>query len=265
MFLYDYHMHSLRSGDGKDAITDMCGQALKMGLEEIAVTDHFEPCESDKTYPFYNFQKYIADLMVANVIYFDKIKIKSGVELGQPHMYPEVSLRLIEENPYDYVIASDHKLRDGRDFSEITYTNENVDKYCSIYLDELTMMAKWDNFDCLGHLDLVKRYAARNGISVHFMDYAERLEEILKTVISNGKGIEVNASGLRQKAAECFPGLDILRFYKQLGGQIITVGSDAHNAVDVGKGINEAIELIKAAGFDYLTVYTKRQPSMIKI
>lgn len=97
------------------------------------------------------------------------------------------------------------------------------------------------------------------------MDYKERLEEILKIIIRNGKGMEVNTSGLRQSAEECLPGLDIISFYKQLGGEIITVGSDAHIADDVGKGIREAIEIIKLAGFNFMTVYTSRQPSMIKI
>lgn len=265
MYLYDYHMHSLYSPDGRSTISELCVSAIASGMKEIAITDHFEPTPGDETYSYYNAKSYFFDILLGNTIFDKKLKIKFGVELGQPHLFPESSEKLIETNSYDYVLGSAHKMVDGKDFSEVIYTKDNLSTYCNVYLDELKALAKWNKFDCLGHLDLVKRYAALYDLKVNLMEYRERLEEILKIVISNGKGIEVNTSGLRQSSGECLPGLDIIKLYKELGGEIITVGSDSHISSDVGKGISEAIKLVQLAGFDYMTVFTNRQPTMIKI
>ena len=265
MYLCDYHMHSLHSSDGKSPISDMCVQAIASGLKEIAVTDHFEPSAGNEKYPSYKPENYFLDMSKANSLFGKEIKIKCGVELGQPHLYPEYSLKLIQSNAYDYVLASAHRMRSNKDFGDISYTPENVSFYCDRYLQELRTLAQWNQFDCIGHLDLVKRYASKFNVKANLMNYKERLEEILKLIICNGKGIEVNTSGLRQSAGECLPGFDIISFYRQLGGEIITVGSDAHAAEDVGKGIGEALEIIKLAGFQCIAVYAGRQPSMIKI
>ena len=265
MYLYDYHTHSLNSSDGKSSISEMCDRAIASGLKEIAVTDHFEPSLGNERYPYYRSENYFFDILKAKAIFQKEIKIKSGVELGQPHLYPEYSLKLIQSHQYDYVLASSHKMGDNRDFGELIYDEENVSEYCIKYLNELKSLAEWNEFDCIGHLDLVKRYASKFNLKANFMNYKERLEEIFTVIIKNGKGIEVNTSGLRQSAEECLPGLDIITFYRQLGGEIITMGSDAHSADDIGKGIKEAIEVIKLAGFNYMTVYEKRKPSMIKI
>lgn len=265
MYLFDYHMHSTYSSDGHCSVEKMCQGAISAGIKEIAITDHFEPTLGNETYPFYKAEDYFIDILSAKVIFGNKLKVKSGVELGQPHLYPTASEELLASYPYDFVLASVHKMEDSTDFGEIAYNIENISFYCDKYLDALKNLSIWNKFDCLSHLDLVKRYAALNNIKVDLMVFKERLEEILKIIIQNGKGIEVNSSGLRQAAQECLPGLDILRLYKELGGQIITVGSDSHFASDVGKGIKEAIELIKLAGFKYLTLYTARKPSFIKI
>ncbi|AFM00057.1 histidinol phosphate phosphatase HisJ family [Desulfitobacterium dehalogenans ATCC 51507] len=265
MFLMDYHMHSLNSSDAHDEITTLCDKAIARGLQEIAITDHFEPSSGNEQYLQYNGKKYFSEISEARQRFEGKIKIKSGVELGQPHRFSKHSLKLIEEYPYDYVLGSAHRLPNNVDFGEVHYTPENLATYCAIYLLELKTLAQWDHYDCLGHLDLVKRYAANYQLRANLMDYQEQLAEILKIVIQKGKGIEVNTSGLRQSSKECLPGLDIIRLYKELGGEIITVGSDAHWAEDVGKGIPEGMELIRRAGFNYVTVYTNRKPTMIKI
>lgn len=258
-------MHSVNSSDGKSTISEMCAGAIAAGLLEIAVTDHFEPSLGKENYPFYKPGNYFLDMLKARLVFGREIKIKYAVELGQPHIYPEYSQKLIESYPYDYVLASAHRMRNNKDFGDIVYNESNVAFYYVKYLNELKSLAQWNRFDCLGHLDLVKRYASNYGIKTNITDYRERLEEILKIIIPNGKGIEVNTSGLRQSAGECLPGLELISLYRQLGGEIITVGSDAHNAEDVGKGIKEAIEIIQLAGFDYMTVYAGRQPVMVKI
>ena len=180
MYLYDYHMHSLISCDGKSSVSELCAKAIASGLQEIAVTDHFEPSQGNEKYPCYNADSYFNELMKADFNYGKKLRIKRAIELGQPHMYPEYSLKLVESYPYDYVLASVHKMRDNKDFGVINYSKENVYYYCINYLDEIRSLAQWDKFDCIGHLDLIKRYASRYGIKVNFMDYKKDLRKFLK-------------------------------------------------------------------------------------
>lgn len=265
MYLYDYHSHSDYSMDGKDSIAKLCAAAIAAGLQELAVTDHFEPTPQDKEASDYQAKEYFGAMKKICSLYKEKLKLKYAVELGQPHLYTAKSEKLLADHPYDYVLASVHMLPTGEDLGYIPYSKENISSYTQSYLDELKSLAKWNKFDCLGHFDLLKRYAIIHGVKTDFMAYQEQIEDILKIIIANGKGIEINTSGLRQESKECLPDLDILKLYKQLGGEIITIGSDAHFAKDVGKGVREAIELLKTAGFKYATVFTQRQPEMIKI
>jgi len=265
MYLYDYHTHSVNSTDGKDEINDLCSNAFNRGLKEIAISDHFEPSNGNEQYPAYKVEKYFSEVQESREIFGNKIKIKTAVELGQPHLFPEYSLNLIETHKYDYILASAHKMKDNTDFGDLVYHEKSLPTHCLKYLAELKALAEWDKFDCLGHFDLVKRYAANYNVKACLMDYYESLEEILKILIQNGKGIEVNTSGLRQASKACMPDFDIINLYFQLGGEVITVGSDAHSAEDVGKGVGDAIDIIKNAGFNYLTVFSERKPYMIRI
>lgn len=265
MYLYDYHMHTNYSLDGNNTIRELCESAVKLKLKEIAITDHFEPTKKNDDYLYYKSDIILKDILEARKVYGDRINIKFGVELGQPHLYTKCSEVLIKENHYDFVLASVHKMDTDEDFSELNYKNIDIQLYCEKYLHELKQLVKWNKFDCIGHLDLVKRYGSMYGVKINLMDYKEELKEILKMLIENGKGIEINTSGLRQTAKACLPDLDIIRFYRQLGGEVITVGSDAHFAEDVGKGIREGIEIARNAGFKYMTIFTERKPEWIKI
>lgn len=116
MYLYDYHTHSHNSSDGKNSISEMCVKAIASGLQEIAVTDHFEPSLGNEKYPYYRADNYFFEVLKAGSIFSKELQIKYAVELGQPHIYSEYSQRLIESNPYDYVLASVHKMGDNKDF-----------------------------------------------------------------------------------------------------------------------------------------------------
>jgi histidinol-phosphatase (PHP family) len=172
----------------------------------------------------------------------------------------------MKDFPYDYVIASAHKLPDGRDMSQIDYSSITIEDVCEMYLEQINNLIDWQNFDCVGHIDLIKRYSASTyGKNLSLTCQYELLTQILKKLIESGKGIEINTSGLRQKPKETMPGLDVLALYHKLGGEILTIGSDAHKAEDVGKGINEAVMLAMEAGFKFITSFDKRKPIQIKI
>ncbi len=265
MSFCDYHIHSNNSTDGHHSVMEICQRAVEAGLQEIAITDHFEPTENDQAYGEYNPIHHLFDTLKAKAAFRNRLRVKFGIEMGQPERYPEEAGRLLDTYPYDYVLASTHKLPGDVDMGDIDYVHADVKYYCRQYLRHLKELVKWNRFDCIGHLDLPKRYAAKCGITISFMDYREEVEEILKILVENGKGIEINTSGLRQHARTCLPDLDIVKLYKSLGGQVITIGSDAHYAGDVGKGIAKGLEIAKEAGFEYITVFDGRKPEWKRI
>lgn len=265
MYLYDYHMHSRNSVDGQNSVMEMCQKAVEVGLMEIAVTDHYEPTEKNRHYVEYHAERHLFDVLKARAVYKDRLKIKFGLELGQPQLYPEWCEKVVESFPYDYVLGSLHKLPGDIDMGDINYADADVRYYCKQYLRQLRKLAQSNQFDCIGHFDLPKRYSAKYQVSINLMEYREEVEEILKILIKNGKGIEVNTSGLRQHVKDYLPNLDIVKLYRELGGEIITIGSDAHCTADVGKGIHEGIALARQAGFKYITVFHRRKPEWIKI
>lgn len=260
-YFTDYHTHSTHSSDGHNTIMELCRSAVKNGIQEIAVTDHFEPCMANEYCSFYNQKSYWAYMTKAKQVFRGRLSIKLGVELGQPHLFPEASKAVLADFPYDYVLASAHKLSNGKDVSEIDYSNINEEELCAMYLEQLKQLIYWNDFDCIGHLDLIKRYSAavyKRNISL--ASQYELLKEVLQLAIHSGKGIEINTSGLRQAPKETMPGLDVLKIYKELGGEILTIGSDAHFAQDVGKGVGEAQVLARMAGFRSITVFENRKP-----
>lgn len=266
MYLYDYHLHTTNSTDGKSSLIDVCKSAIAKGIREIAVTDHFEPTEYDKSYAFYQPELFLEQVEEARKIFNGMLIIKYGIELGQPHIYPEHCERIIQEYPFDFVLASGHKIRGDVDFGDIDYTKANIDTYFKKYLDNLKELVLWGQFDCIAHFDLIKRYCARANIKINLMDsYEEKITEILKLIIEKKKGIEVNTSGLRQYSAGLMPDWDIISRYRQLGGTNITVGSDAHHAKDVGEGIFETMQLLSTLGFQHATLYKRRQPYYINL
>lgn len=261
MYYYDYHIHTTNSRDGKSSLNDICRSAISKGIQEIAITDHFEPTEKDQEYLLYQPELFLKQIEEARQIFKGILTIKYGIELGQPHIYPTYSEKVIQEYPFDFVLASAHKMVGDIDFGDIDYNRADHHHYMKKYLNELTELVQWGQFDCIAHFDLIKRYFARAGFKINLLDqYGEKVSKILKSIIAQGKGIEINTSGLRQYSAGLMPDWDILSLYKELGGVNITIGSDAHYAADVGKGIGEAMQLLSTLNFHQVTLYEKRKP-----
>ena len=152
-------------------------------------------------------------------------------------MYPESVSRVLE-NEYDYVIGSMHNIKGDIDLAMTEYTPQNSSAFFEEYFQLLLGSAKQGLYDCLGHIDYPKRYAALYRIKFNYRLYMTYIDDILRAEIQNGKGIEINCSGKRQLINDTLPSFPIVKRYKELGGEIITVGSDAHKLNDVGKKIS---------------------------
>ncbi len=266
MYLCDYHIHSTVSFDGKDTITALAKSAAEAGLSEICVTDH---CDID-TISFgklaYDYALYAGELEKARRELGKRIKLRAGVELGQP-LFDAALTEKVLSNPYDFVIGSVHADREGDDYYFKSY--ESAEQCLAIledYLEHVRETCARVSFSVLGHLTYPLRYMrGRGGISVDFSPFFAELRGIFRLLVDRGIGIEVNCSGLFSDLGETLPPPALLRLYRECGGEIITVGSDAHTASGVGRGVREGMKLLSEAGFRYFTVFEAMTPRMVSI
>lgn len=256
----DYHIHSNISPDGKCSMQEMCLAAFEMGLKEITITDHFE--FYTKRYNGYAFnEKYLSDYILnikrCKELFKDKLVIKTGIEFGQPQVNSEYANKIYKIINFDYILGSVHKINNV-DLGKMKYYPNNLDYICRIYLKSLYKLVDKADFDCLGHFDLIKRYAARFNLKFDLMNYQEQIINIFNRLIEKNKGIEINTSGLRQEVNALMPSFDILQLYYKLGGRIITIGSDAHSIEEVGKDLDIALDIAKSAGFTKIACFKNR-------
>lgn len=267
MLQEDYHVHCLNSPDSKEPLEAICQGALEAGIREIMVTDHYELFHDTDKWPSYRreyLERCFQVMGECREQFGERLFTGFGIELGQWHLHPEAAAQVVKDYPFDYVIGSLHKM-DDVDLKYFRYQEIDCRDLLRRYLEDLLSIARQGDFDSLGHLDLIKRYAAEQGVSIRAESEEELVREILRTLVKRGKGLEINTSGLRQAVKETFPSMTILRWYREEGGEILTVGSDAHRRQDVGTGLAQAEEMALAAGFRYTGHFRKRKLTQKKI
>ena len=263
----DLHSHSLHSFDGKESVGSMTQRARELGLAAYGLTDHCDlGSEDDAAY-----DRSIGDSVLELLAQRDAAgpngtKLLAGIELGEPFLNLAQAEKLIGLPGLDYVICSLHNLRDMKDFYFLSYTQDSVYPLLDRYFAELYDIAKWGKFEVLGHLTYPLRYMkGEYGIPVDLTRYDDQIDAVFHLLAENGRGIEVNTSGLWQKLGETMPGRELLVRYRACGGEIVTIGSDAHASVDIGRGVKQAEALLRAVGFRYICYFEKHQPKFVKL
>lgn len=263
MITVDLHTHTSFSTDSDQPMEDAVLAMLEKGLQTVCFTEHM-----DMDYPGGDFSldtaEYRAELMRLREKYAGKIDILFGVELGlMDYLAPRLRDYLAKWD-FDFVIGSSH-LVGGIDPYEPEYfsTNGDYNGILRYFESILANIRAFDGFDVYGHLDYVVRYSSSK--SYKPADYRELVDEILKTLVSMGKGIELNTAGLAYGLGWAHPHPELLRRYRELGGEIITVGSDGHDAKHYAWEFSRAADILRDAGFKYFTIFRSRKPEMIVI
>ena len=269
----DYHLHSSFSGDSRTNPEDAVRAGIEKGLSLLCFTDHFDP---DYPYPEASMEldvpAYVSEIRKLQALYQDQLEIRLGAELGiQPHLgeFLRSWARDCASGGYqfDFLIGSTH-LVDRLDpfypdYWEARSAREAVSRYLEATLENIRA---FDGFDIYGHLDYVIRYAPRTeDRAFSYAAHAEQMDAILRLLIEKGKGIEINTGGWKAGLAETNPCRDVLRRYRELGGEIITMGSDAHTPEYIGYRFADAKEALKACGFRYFTVFRERRPVFMRL
>ena len=266
--IVDLHTHTDNSFDGHHSTMFLCETACMKGIRALAFTDHLEMDafyrdSFDRT----AIQAYF-EVAKAKSAFSGKLIICNGAELGQAVYDLPVTEKLLSTMNYDIVIGSIHNLPNVQDFYYMDFSDESIDYYALLddYFNWELKLAQWGGFDTLAHLTYPLRYIVGNyGKPVDMTRYSEIIDEILVTLIRSGKSLEINTAGLRQPIGVTSPDESIVRRYKQLGGDMITVGSDAHFAEHLGAGIEQGYELALRCGFDKIALYQNRTPTLVPI
>ncbi len=261
----DCHLHTSFSGDSETLPTEQIEKAISLGMERICFTDHHDhDVVSDIDFNL-DFPKYFEEMTRLRDMYKGRLDICIGLEMGLQNHIAGYLEELSKEYPFDFIIGSVHFI-DGLDpyYDEYFETNPH-NAYERFFETTLKRIKKISCFDSLGHLDYIVRYGKKHGLEYSYRKFADCIDPILETIIGKGIALECNTGALSRGMNEPNPGRDVFARYRELGGELVTLGSDAHSPETVGICFDMAGEMLKDCGFKYYAAYRGRNAQMIKL
>jgi histidinol-phosphatase (PHP family) len=265
MYLTDFHMHTLCSPDGNASLSQMADGAVEAGLSEICMTDHCDLMDLEGNFtPAFSWAPLEAEYASRPEV--PGLKIRFGIELGEAPEDFTAANKIASHPKLDFVIGSQHNLSrnaGGADYYFTKYTSKDqCYRDLDDYFAQLYLLAEENCYDVLGHIPYPLRYMrSRDRQDVSLDRYRDQIAAIFQAAISKGKGIEVNTNRGRS-LTEWMP---LLQLYRDLGGEIITVGSDAHRPDHVGLGVFDAYCLLERTKFRYVAVYERHVPQFYPV
>jgi len=270
MFRADYHLHSYKSYDGDPgaSIENIYKTSIEMGLDEIALCEHYDVnwvvTGENPEIDFADSKNRIKKLTMGE----PKTRFLLGIELGQPHQCPEKTAEVLEKNDFDFVLCALHNVKNEKDFYYLDYKNTSVSHLVMLfekYTEELCELANWGEYHALAHITYPVRYFSRNDIDIELEKYGDLYKKLFKIVINRGIALEVNTSGLRKAIQMPCPPFDLLKLYRKEGGELLTVGSDAHKVSDIYSNIPQVCEKLREYGFRYISSVKDKKLVQVKL
>jgi histidinol-phosphatase (PHP family) len=228
--LIDCHLHSTISSDAENSISDMCRSAIRKGAGIICFTEHLDMNPTDSNYLFFNLQRYISEIDKAKALFGEAIEILRGIEFSEPHLYPADFEKAAKEK-FDFILGSVHAFQGTWAGAADVLEKYSTAEIFEMHYAETLSMVHFGGFDSLAHMDFPRRYIA---------DYKEPsglIDSVLSALVRSEISLELNSSPLRKGLGFSLPSPAILRRYRDLGGKYVTMGSDAHNAEELGEGL----------------------------
>lgn len=270
MILADYHIHTSYSTDAKAwADPESCAnRAVAMGLEEIVFTDHLDfKYRTLEPYPFIDMDAYVNHILRLKSDFAGRLQIRLGLELGLTPEIAHLARNVTDKYPFDFIICSTHDIKGVGIYGGCDYFGDRPKKaaYDEYFNEALAVIKADPDFCVYGHLDFLERYAPYDDVTAHLNDFADVTDTIFKLLIESGRGLEVNTSGYRYGLGRTNPKPEYLRRFKELGGEILTLGSDAHSPDHIASNFPKAQDMLLSLGFKYLARYEGMKPRMVRI
>jgi histidinol-phosphatase (PHP family) len=258
MIPLDYHLHSIYSEDGSSSPQEMCRQAIHLGIPEIGFSEHWDVGPYEKRPRFLDIEAWWREIVRLREVFAGQLTIRAGVEVAEPHLYPEETAEALSRCPFDYVLGSVHFVGSHFMFDQAYYRAHNADEVYMSYFDELEKMLDSPDIDIVAHLDL----PARTGKPIFGYEpgrYEDRIRRILSRIIQRSLALDINTAGCRKPAQNLMPDPRILGWYAELGGSRLTLGSDAHEASQVGLHLEKGLAAVREVGIRSLCRFERRQ------
>ena len=267
----DYHIHTKASHDGMGTVEKYCIKAKESGYRELAFTNHLDldpGLPHAKTYDHSLFAEEVRDAAGRH----PDLTIRIGIEVTYQSALKKEIASVMDGIEADFIMGGIHIIGatentiSEEEGSRIYFRNKNSTKEAyAPYFEEVLHAVRFGHFDVIGHLDVIKRYGSSIIGQLRIGEFYGFLRRILEGMIKRDIVLEVNSSGLFHHVREVYPSLDIVKLYRELGGRRLTIGSDAHRPEDLGRGLDQVVELIRHAGFNELTLFEKRIPRQVKL
>lgn len=271
MILSDYHSHTSFSSDSDADPEDMIRQAVSAGLHTLCITEHMD-YDFPKCYELsfeFDPDEYFKKLLTLKEEYKKELNLLIGIEAGVRPYLAERYRSLLSSYPFDFVICSTHLVHDIDPYYRSYWEEHGIIRGLEDYFEEiLETLEAFSDFDVYGHLDYVVRYIPedmrkKENFSFTYARFPKQIDEILRKIISLGKGIEINTAGYKYGLNRPNPDYEIIKRFHELGGQYITIGSDAHEPKHIAHSFSEAETIIRAAGFSEYAVFEQRKRRML--
>lgn len=264
---YDFHLHSDFSEDSTSPMEDMIKEGIKQNLKGMCFTEHM-----DLDFPGNNFT-FLTDLAAYEKTflqlkekYQSQINLYFGLEVGlQPHLKKEIPVLCASKN-FDFLIGSTHLVDRLDPYEPVFFENRTeIQAYQRYFEVLLKNLQTYSCFDTCGHIDYVVRYGPSKNTHYCYKNHSNILDEILKTLIDKEIGLECNTAGFKYGLGQPHPSMEILKRYRKLGGELLTLGSDAHAPCHIAFDFKKASDLLKSCGFKYYTIFKERKPEFIPL
>lgn len=263
----DIHNHSTLSPDGCDEPIRMAERACGLGIKHFALTDHIE-CDKLKSRDYAGAVADSRDVFLEIQERFrGKMEVYYGVELGQALFDLPAAEKILAEHDYDLVLGSTHRTRSYPRPDRVPDSDEDRYRCLDEYFDEELRLAEWGRFCSLSHLTFPLRFISGDvgGHEIDMSRYSAIIDKILETLIRQGIALEVNSAGIRKGLHSPMPSAEYVKRYYDLGGRMVTVGSDAHRVADIGADLPQVYAMLRDIGFSEICVFRKKQPIFLSI
>ncbi|MBN1260758.1 MAG: histidinol-phosphatase HisJ family protein [Anaerolineae bacterium] len=259
MYQIDHHTHTTFSPDAAYTMAQMAEAAYQAGLEGITFTEHLEWMPGDGATGYLDLDAYFAELHRIQGVYEGRLWVRCGVEMGSSHLFPEEAHAISGAHPWDIILGSNHWAGGIPGWEPVAFEDGSEAAYRR-YFEDLVPLARHGVYDVLAHFDLVRRDSwSHLQQELPLEPFSDLIREALRAVVTRGKGLEINTSAWGMGLPEPCPNLAILRWYRELGGETLVLGSDAHRPWRIGQFFARACDYVRAAGFHRLAYFAERR------
>ncbi len=244
------HVHTASSPDAEMPASELVDLASEFCVGTIGFVAHLDLHPSDYCYNGFSESDYMKELDLAEV---SGVRVLRGLEIGEPHLYMEKAEAIFTEERYDFITGALHWTEDGLILGEKPFLNGNALEIVERYYEDTLKIVDQSPISILAHMGIFRRGMARAGLALDFDEtllFPSLMQEILQTMIRKNIALELNTSGLRRPEKTAYPSSSVLRLYFELGGRMVTVGSDTHRSEHAFFGLSSGQSILKSCGFN---------------